>query len=212
MFYDPSKLDFLRLLTENVDVISEEFIWAKDKIAELKKFMNDENPELFSHVDHWTIETGIHSDILGYDSRNGAWGAFPLFKVGFPIKWYDVEDYFPKTLALIENVPDVFFSSLVRLGPQSGTKKHRHSIPHLVFHLSLLDHDNGGSYITCGEEKIDFSKKGDFCLFDYRVEHSSFNHSDVDRVNLVVDFPISQEFILEPMGKNDRLFSPRFEK
>ncbi len=212
MFYNPLKLDFLLPIIQNVDIIAEEFISAKTKIPELSQCMNDESPEIFPHLDHWTRDTGIHAEILGYDSRNGTLGAFPLYKVGFPIKWCNVEDYFPQTLALLKDIPNLFFSSLVRLGTKSSIASHYHSIPHLVFHISLLDHKNGGSCITCGNEMVNFSKKGDYCLFDYRVEHSSFNHSDKDRINLLIDFPISSDFILEPMGKNDRLISPRFEK
>jgi hypothetical protein len=189
MFYSINQFPFLISIREKVNEISQEFQNAIDKLPQLKEFMQNKEPELYSHVWYWAKETEILKEYTGYDPRpdNGAWGAFPLFKEGFPIKWYNVYEIFPVTIKLVESVPDVYFSSFMRLSPGASGKPHKHAFSHLIFHLNLFDLDKG-SIIECGNQKAFLKKKGDYAIFNYKNTHNSENMSSIDRVHLVIDF------------------------
>jgi hypothetical protein len=187
MFYSINQFPFLESIRSRVDEIAVEFNEAKKELPQLSEFMLSRKPELYSHTDYWTKETGITEDKIGYDARNGTWGAFPIFKEGFPIKWYSVNDFFPTTIKLIESVPDVYFSSFMRLSPGSKAAPHQHQLSHLIFHLALFDNKIGSS-LTCGDSTIHFRNKGDYAIFDYRNIHSSENYGLEERIHLTIDF------------------------
>lgn len=186
MFYEIENFPFLKNMVNNVDLFAEEFLRQKGQPF-ISDFLNAPLPELNSHSQYWIKENGIDSSQIGYDARDGSWSSFPLYKKGFPIKWYEVEKAFPLISEGISKVPDLNFSAFFRLAPGSGTKEHRHAAANLIFHLCLSDVD-GESVLACdGKEKI-ISKKGDYALFDYSKPHSSFNSGKTDRINLIVDF------------------------
>lgn len=186
MFYDIKKFPFLKELVDNVDLFADEFSRQKEQ-AFISDFLNAPLPELNSHSQYWIKENGIDSSQIGYDARDGSWSSFPLYKKGFPIKWYNVEETFPLIHQRIKNVPKLNFSAFFRLAPDSGTKEHQHTASNFIFHLCLFDVD-GESVLTCdGKEKV-IRKKGDYALFDYAKPHSSFNFGKTDRINLIVDF------------------------
>lgn len=186
MFYPIDNYSFLKNIRDNVDVIANELTaqLGQDLMAD---FINSKVPELNSHTHYWIKEGGFDETQIGYDARDGSWASFPLFKKGFPIKWYEVEKIFPETHHLISQVPNANFASFFRLGPNSGAKRHQHLQSNLIFHLCLVDLDKD-SELECNGEKVIFRKKGDWCLFNYSMPHSSFNHSTNDRINLVIDF------------------------
>jgi aspartyl/asparaginyl beta-hydroxylase (cupin superfamily) len=186
MFYPIDKFPFLEQIRRNVDAIAMEFE-AQMKTPLLHNFMHSEEPEIHAHSDYWIKEGGFSSGQIGYDARDGSWGSFPLYKKGFPIKWYDVEKTFPKTFANVMTVPNVNFSAFFKIAPGAGTKEHKHAQQNLIFHLCLFDIE-GHSVLTCnGEEKV-LSKKGDCAVFDYSKAHSSFNFAKQTRINLIIDF------------------------
>ncbi len=187
MFYRIEQFPYLQKIREHCSLISREFETAVGALPELNDFMQKKLPETYSHIDYWIRETGIDEETVGYDSRKGIWGAFPLFKEGFPIKWYDVNVHFPRSISLVSGVDKVYFSSFMRLGPGSGTAAHAHKLSHLIFHLALFDNP-GGSELTCGTQTAYFEKQGDYCIFDYSNLHSSQNHGTLDRIHLTVDF------------------------
>lgn len=205
MFYSINHLDFLQNILKNVDIIQREFLYARKQVPELEKFISDGLPEIHSHLAHWLKENNLDWESLGYDPRNGAWGAFPVFKTGYPIKWYDAPNIFPETFKLINATPNTYFASFMRLKQNSITATHAHSIKgHLIFHVSLFDLDNY-SAITCGKETITISKKGDYCLFDYAEDHGSANYSNTDRVNFSIDFVVPKNLEIIPMEDRSRI-------
>lgn len=186
MFYDIRLFPFLESIVSNVDAIAHEFELRKNEPF-MADFVNAPLPELKSHTEHWIKESGIDAANTGYDARDGSWSSFPLYKKGFPIKWYDAENSFPVAFKHILNVPGVNFSSFFRLAPGSGTKEHAHKLSNLIFHLCLFDVE-GDSVLSCdGEDKI-IKKKGDYAIFDYSKPHSSFNYGKNDRINFAIDF------------------------
>jgi hypothetical protein len=186
MFYPIEKYPILKSIQEKNALIVSEFNSQKEKEF-MKNFMTAKLPDLNSHTEYWIKEGGFDETQIGYDARDGSWASFPLFKKGFPIKWYDVEECFPETINLIRAVPGVNFASFFRLGPNSGAKRHSHLPSNLIFHLCLVDLDKD-SELECNNVKTVFRKKGDHCLFNYSLPHSSFNFSNENRINLVIDF------------------------
>jgi len=186
MFYNPLDFPFLARIIDNKQAIINEFT-AKIKSDLLHNFLQDEVPILHSHTEYWIKEGGFDSETIGYDSRIGTFGSFPLFKKGFPIKWCDIESEFPVMLSHIKSVPKVNFSALSRLGINSGLDEHVHCNKNLIFHLCLTD-VQGISILRCnGKERV-LSRPGDYALFDYSLPHSSFNYGKSDRINLAIDF------------------------
>jgi hypothetical protein len=189
MFYAVDNFNFLKPFIENIDLIGDEFNSAKKEIPDLQAFLNAEKHFSLSHVYYWAIETMGKDDYYAEDDHRdeGVWAGFPLFKENFPIKSYDVKKHFPFTLSLIQNIPEVFFATYMRLSPQGLISTHQHKLPNLIFHLSLVDNP-GGSIMLCGNQQLNLTKKGDYALFDYRIPHSTKNNGLIDRINLVIDF------------------------
>jgi len=202
MFYSVENFKFLKPLIENVDTIFEEFNAAKTEVQDLKNFLSADKHFSLKHVYYWAIETMGKDDYYPEDDHRdeGVWAGFPLFKEHFPIREYDVKKYFPLTLSLIEQIPEVFFATYMRLSPQGLISTHQHKMPNLIFHLSLIDNP-GGSAMICGDQEIVLTKKGEYALFDYRIPHSTKNNGAIDRINLVIDFrfdPHMKNLITDP--------------
>lgn len=194
MFYDIEEFPFLKKLVLNTKELADELEWQMQQPF-MAGFISPTVPDLNSHTEHWIRENGLESSQTGYDSRNGSWGSFPLYKKGFPIKWYNVNETFPKTINSVLAIPGLNFSAFFKIAPGSGTKEHAHQNSNLIFHLCLTD-VKGKSVINCnGEEKI-LSKKGDWCIFDYSLPHSSLNSGNNSRINLVIDFDPKANTIL----------------
>jgi aspartyl/asparaginyl beta-hydroxylase (cupin superfamily) len=186
MFYDIKDFPFLENIVANTDLLALE-LESKMNLPFMANFFATTLPDLNSHTEHWIRENGLEAEQAGYDARNGSWASFPLYKKGFPIKWYDVNTEFPETISLINSIPKVNFAAFFKITPGSGTQEHVHLESNLIFHLCLSD-VGGESVITCnGKNKI-IKQKGDFCLFDYSLPHSSFNYGKKDRINLIIDF------------------------
>ncbi|HCN37867.1 MAG TPA: hypothetical protein DIS94_09165 [Bacteroidetes bacterium] len=196
MFYDLKNFPFLKCLVDNVELYSNEYLALRDSSMYMKEFLDcppertpDETP---SHLTYWALENGLKPEQTGYDLRNGEWTAFPIYKDGFPVKWYDACSAIPKTYDKVLKIPGIYFAAYFRLAPGAGTKDHSHTQSHLVFHLLLEDLKDGVSVMRCGNEERILAKKGDWCLFDYSVRHSSDNFAKSDRVNLAIDFRITK--------------------
>lgn len=187
MFYDIKNFPFLQEIIKETELITEEFKKQQTNPL-LGDFILNDYPKGCSHIDYYAIEQEIAPNNLGFDFRNESWGAFPLYKNGFEIKWYSVNETFPIALKNILKVPNSYFSAFVKLASKKGIKDHKHFQRHLVFHLCLVDLD-GYSEIYCGNEKRILKNQGDWVIFDSSVSHSSFNFSNTNRVNFVIDFP-----------------------
>lgn len=186
MFQSIDAFPELLKIKSSFETITKEFELQRDREL-MKEFILSALPDIHSHTQYWIKEGGFDETQIGYDARDGSWASFPLFKKGFPIKWYDPESTFPETLKMIQSVPGVNFAAFFRLGPGSGAKRHTHIQSNLIFHLCLTDLD-ADSELECDGKKTFFRKKGDHCLFNYSLPHSSFNPSHQNRINLVIDF------------------------
>ena len=187
MYADYSKYPFLVNLINNVDVIAKEFEDAEQKFKYVSEFKNDKNPTIYNHADYWIKENKFHPDNIGYEARDGVWAAFPVYKIGFPIEWYNVKEQFPNVHLLLKQIPNLYFSCFMRLDSMAKTTAHKHLMKNLIFHLLLHDLDKPCVFNVNGEEKI-LQKKGDALLFNYSEEHSSINLASYTRINFTIDF------------------------
>ena len=187
MFIDETNFPFLKVIKNDVNVISDEFFYAVDKYEILDIFYNSTEPTIYNHIAYWVKENKFHPEDIGYDVRNGVWSGFPIYKSGFPINWYDVKSYFPETLKLLKLVPGINFSSFMRLDPNAMTTAHKHLMKNNIYHLLINDLD-GKCEFTCESFKKDVAKKGDSLMFDYSNEHSSVNLSTKKRIDFTIDF------------------------
>ena len=186
MFYDIKQFPFLQEILDNLDSIIEEFEKVKNKEL-LSDFIHNDYPEINSHILYYAKDQSITLEDIGYDFRNESWGAFPLYKNGFEIKWYNVLQHFPKTSQLISKVPNTYFSAFVKLTKNKGILPHQHHDKNIIFHVCLYNL-YGYSELYCGNEKKVLKNKGDWAIFDASVQHHSINFSNTDRINFVVDF------------------------
>lgn len=186
-FIDYTKYSFLNDIVNNIDIISEEFNKANTSLKELSLFTNDINPIVHHHVDYWIKDNKFHPEDIGYEARQGVWVAFPLYKMGYPINWYQVKEHFPNIYNLLKNVPNLNFSSFMRLDSQAKTTPHKHQMKNYIFHVLLNDLDKPCIFNVDGTEKT-LIHKGDALMFNYSKEHSSYNTASQTRITLTIDF------------------------
>lgn len=188
MFLDIKDFPALKYLVDHVDDYALEFENNYKNNNLLHEFLTSKPREFIpNHIKYWTRENGIYPDQIGYEDEDVALIAFPLYKTGFPINWYDPIKAFPKLYEDILKVNGINFSAFFRLSPGLEVLEHAHNQANYIFHLCLFDIDGESKLICNGHEKI-LKKKGDYALFDYSLPHSSINRSKTERINLVIDF------------------------
>lgn len=188
MFLDYTQYPYLVTIQKNIELISEEFSNAIQSKEILSILYNSED-NIDYYTGHWTRENGFHPEQVGFDIRVGDYSTLAIYKKDFPIRTVNIENYFHKTIELIrKEVPNVHLISFFRMAPGAKLLEHTHNRKHLIFHLALRDLENGTCELTCGKEKLTLKRKGDTALFDYTIPHSSFNNSNTERINLVIDF------------------------
>ena len=155
MFIDYSRFDFLNSVVDNIDVISGEFK-AVSKTDFFKTFLYHEKPPIYNHVEYWTRDNKLHPDDLGYDIPNGIWASFPLYKIGFPINWYNVKAHFPETLKLLKHTPGLNYVSFMRLDAGAIATAHKHLMKDYIFHVLMHDIDGDGCEFSVESEKTHY--------------------------------------------------------
>lgn len=190
-YYEIEEYPFLKQIIANIDIIGDELKNAlkKDKEVQYVVTPKDDDPNyLDGYTNYWVEDNGFTAEQIGYDIREGGYFSMALFKKGYKIKSIDVEKNFPKTIKILQEIPNIYFAAFFKMNAHSVLNSHTHTRRHLIFHLLMNDLENGVCRMTVnGEEKI-ISKKGDTVLFDYSLEHGTTNESDSDRYNLAIDF------------------------
>jgi hypothetical protein len=182
---------FLHPFINNIDSISKEYELASSELSELKFFFkNEEMPIVYSHFDYWVKESGFDKEEIGYDARGEKpVGAFPLFKKGFPINWYNVNEYFSLTYKLL-SVPGIYFAQFSIMSPKSHILPHKHKVVgSQIFHINLFDLD-GHAEFKAGKDTINIENKADYFMFDPTNTHESKNFSNSYRIHLMFDFRV----------------------
>lgn len=196
-FINPKVLDFYDLIIDNLDLFAGEFMHDSFDLSLLKNRLGyqttwlqaiAETYELSPPIENWIKEGGFHQDQIGYDSRDGEWLTFPLWKANEPDLSEDISQFLPKTIQILKLIPGLHFAAFFKQSPQSTVKPHKHLLRHQIVHFLLNDLENGQAWIDVNGQKKFLRKKGDCIGFDYTYMHSSCNESASDRINLVLDF------------------------
>ena len=195
-FIDCSKIEFVGMIRENIDDIRKEINNNSPENMMVKSYLGFESSwtakvagdiDISKVVEDWIAEGGFHEKQIGYDSRDGEWKTLPLWKSNDNYISKITEKYYPKTYELLKKIPNLHFAAIFKQPPGCKIKKHRHSIPHMIFHFLLNDLKDGDAEIKVDNQRKFLKFKGDCIAFDYTHNHSSQNNSKVDRINLVLD-------------------------
>lgn len=130
-------------------------------------------------------------------SEQASWKVIP-FCATFPgndpsaTKWnqYFI-DKFPLTHGLVKSIPNLRTAGFSKLGPHTSLHLHRGwaKLSNHVLRCHLpIQVPNGD--ILCGvicDNKVEFHKRGEWTVFDDSKQHKAFNHSDQERVVLLLD-------------------------
>tara|TARA_B100001964_G_scaffold89485_3_gene100553 strand:- start:2247 stop:2894 length:648 start_codon:yes stop_codon:yes gene_type:complete len=186
-------------IKKNLSTIKAEFYTPSEIVEEVKirwgfnKVWYREHigaSEIPFPVEEWIKEGGFHQEQIGYDSRGGEWNTFPLYKNGDENLNRLIKDIFPKTYSVLKDVPGINFAAFFKQTPGSYVKRHKHTPKNAICHFLMEDLKKGAAWFKVGEGYKYMEKMGDAIGFDYRIEHSTGNNSENERVNLVVDIKI----------------------
>ena len=195
-FINPKSLPLYDLIKENIDLIADEFLndslnllLLKNRLGYQRTWLQNvaETDELSPPIENWIKEGGFHQDQIGYDSRDGEWQTFPLWKANEHNVSDAINQYLPNTIQILKQIPGLYFAAFFKQSSQSAVKPHKHLIKHHIVHFLLNDLDSGKAWIEVNGYKKFLSKKGDCIGFDYTYMHSSRNESTSDRINVVLD-------------------------
>lgn len=189
MFYDVEKFPFLSRFIDNYLDIKNELFHSLSDVQARKLIEETDTPDfLETYTSFWVKENGFNEDQIGYDIRQGEYHTLPIFKKDYPVVSFDVNTYFPKTMEMLNHVPNLYFSAFFKMSGKSTLKPHTHNRRHLIFHLLMNDLEEGICEVTVDGNTTVLKQEGDHLLFDYSYEHSTVNHAVNPRYNFVVDF------------------------
>lgn len=183
------------------------YIFGKDKkTAYLEP---DDFPELKILQDNWetirdeALNLNAEAKIKASDKLDDL-GFNSFFKTGwkrFYLKWYganlkSAEQLCPKTVALINQVPNIKGAMFTMLPP--GARLVRHRDPYagsLRYHLGLSTPNSEDCFISVDGQKY-FWRDGEAVMFDETYIHYAQNKTDQNRIILFVDIKRPVNFFL----------------
>jgi len=127
--------------------------------------------------------------------KNNDAGFNSFFKKGwkrFYLKWYDANhpsalQYCPKTVALLNQVPEIKAAMFTELPP--GAKLNPHRDPYagsLRYHLGLSTPNDDRAFINVNTQPYSW-RDGEGVIFDETYIHWAFNDTDKTRIILLCD-------------------------
>ena len=158
----------------------------------------NEFPELQVLRDNW--ET-IRDEVVALNDqghiKSGAGVAFKSFYNDdrwrrFYLTWYgtqyrDAQQFMPKTLAMINNIPSINSALIARLNPGKTLKAHRDPFSvSLRYHLGLVTPNSEDCRIIVDGESY-FWRDGEDVIFDETFIHEATNETEVERLILFCD-------------------------
>lgn len=174
------------------------YFFSKDTQSayiEVEKF-----PELKILQDNWemirdeAINLNKEAHIKAYADLDDL-GFNSFFRTGwkrFYLKWYganlkSAEQLCPKTLALINTLPNVKGAMFTMLPPGARLGKHRDPYAgSLRYHLGLVTPNNDDCYISVDGQKYSW-RDGEAVMFDETFIHYAENKTDQNRIILFLD-------------------------
>jgi beta-hydroxylase len=174
VYIDPKTFPELSIIQDNWETIREEVISLNDSAQ---------------------IKASADLDDLGFNS---------FFRTGwkrFYLKWYganlkSAEQLCPKTLALINQVPNVKGAMFTMLPPGARLVKHRDPYAgSLRYHLGIITPNSDDCYISVDGEKYAW-RDGEAIMFDETYIHYAQNKTDQNRIILFLDIKRPVNFFL----------------
>lgn len=163
--------------------IAPEEIPGLNKLRDNWEMIRDEAMEMAAHQ---RIKAAENHDDIGFNS---------FFKYGwkrFYLKWYDArhpsaEQLCPKTVALLNTIPEVKAAMFAELPPGGKLNKHRDPFAgSLRYHLGLVTPNDDRCYIAVDGESYTW-RDGEDTVFDETYVHEAFNNSERNRIILFCD-------------------------
>lgn len=176
-FFDSSTMEWSKLLTENAELIKEE----------LREILESENSKFLKPY----FEKALQSTYGGWKTDSfyfWAWANFPFI------------ERFPKTNAILKQIPGLVTASVNLLEPHSEIKAHygdTNAIYRCHFGLKIP-----ASLPDCGFKVKDETRswgEGKLLIFTDAYRHEAFNHSSGKRYILQLD-------VLRPEFRNRKHF------
>ncbi|MDG5500187.1 aspartyl/asparaginyl beta-hydroxylase domain-containing protein [Marinobacter sp. BGYM27] len=157
-------------------------------------------PQLKVLQDHWEI---IRDEAIGLNDAAAIKASDDLddlgfnsfFKTGwkrFYLKWYgatlhSANQLCPRTVALIEGIPDVKGAMFAMLPPGARLVIHRDPYAgSLRYHLGLVTPDSQDCYISVDGQRYHW-RDGEAVMFDETFLHYAENRTDCNRIVLFLD-------------------------
>jgi len=174
VYIDVKQFPELKIFQDNWETIRDEAI-NLDKAAQIKA-SND-------------------LDDLGFNS---------FFRTGwkrFYLKWYganlkSAEQLCPKTLELINQVPNVKGAMFTMLPPGARLTKHRDPYAgSLRYHLGLITPNSDDCYISVDGQKYSW-RDGEAVMFDETFIHYAENKTDQNRIIFFLDIKRPVDFVI----------------
>ncbi len=172
-YIDVTKFPELKILQDNWEMIRDEAV-ALNNSAQIK--------------------ASADLDDLGFNS---------FFRTGwkrFYLKWYganlkSAEQLCPKTLALINQLPNVKGAMFTMLPPGARLVKHRDPYAgSLRYHLGLITPNSDECYISVDGQKYSW-RDGEAVMFDETFIHYAENKTDHNRIILFLDVKRPVDFV-----------------
>lgn len=176
------------------------FIYAFSKVPNQPYLDQTQFPELKVLQENWQVirdevlALTAESQIKAADQYNDI-GFNSFFRTGwkrFYLKWYgdslpSAQKLCPKTVALLESIPNIKGAMFALLGKQGRLVTHRDPYAGSVrYHLGIITPNSEDCYISVDGQKY-FWRDGEPVMFDETYLHYAENKTDMDRVILFCD-------------------------
>jgi len=202
---------FTRKLTDHSNIMAPIncLFYAFSGVKNTPWFKPENFPELKVLQDNWEVirdeALALHSESRISDSKDlDDLGFNSFFRTGwkrFYLKWYgsslpSANALCPKTVALINSIPNVKGAMFTMLPP--GARLGAHRDPYagsLRYHLGLSTPESPACFINV--DGTDYSwKDGEAVMFDETFIHYAENKTDKNRIILFVDIKRPSKFFL----------------
>lgn len=175
-------------------------------------------PQLKVFEDHWkeirdeAVSLNAQTHIKASDELDDV-GFNSFFKTGwkrFYLKWYgaslpSANRLCPRTVELINSLPEVKGAMFAMLPPGAKLVKHRDPYAgSLRYHMGLITPNSDDCYINVDGQKYSW-RDGEAVMFDETYLHYAANNSDSNRIILFLD--IKRPVTFAPVDWFNRLFS-----
>ncbi len=159
----------------------------------------EQYPQLKVLIENWEIirDEAVQTidemlDLGDWRSEAGLWKILPLLveeedQAFMPNeKAESFRRLMPKTVDLVEQIPNVMSFALSMVESKGFIKAHQHGNPYVSSSLCL---QSGGRNAIIVENETQYLEEGQMAIFDYRKFHAVYNWGNDRRIALIVALP-----------------------